>query len=94
MNMKGISMVLIVLMIVAMMPVGTATPHDNYGPTQPSNVTLYTYFQDGDRVVSTEIPLNHDGGVIVTPANFETSNNFNGSIRQHRIDMWRASFAQ
>ena len=91
--MKGISMVLIVLMIVAMMPVGTATA--NYGPTQPSNVTLYTYLQDGHRVVSTEMPLYLDGGVIVTPANFgPASDDFNGSIKQHRIDLWRANHAE
>ena len=79
-------------------PADVPTPRNNFAPTSVlSDVTTYTYFQNGERVTSTEMPLNPDGAVITTPANFNTKRtmqDFTGSIKQQRIDQWRANHAE
>lgn len=74
------------------------TPTNNFAPTgQKSDVPLYTYYKDGERITSTETPLNPDGPVIVTPGGFNTDRtpgDYTGSIKQQRIDQWRENHAE
>ena len=59
---------------------------------------LYTYVVDGKSVTSTEMPVDHEGPVIVTPARTAGEplepNTFDNTAKGKRIAEWRANHAE